>query len=329
MLNGACCFMDAALLLIAANVPCPQTQTSEHLAAVENMDLKHIIIIQNKIDIAMKDDYARQQYQQIKKFVEGTNASTSPIIPISAQLKYNIDVVIQYLCKLPIPKRDFVSPPRFIVVRSFDINKPGTESKNLKGGVAGGTLIRGILKVGEVVEIKPGIIEINNQNGKKKIIPIVSRIVSLKAEENDLIYCIPGGLIGVGLKIDPFLTRGDRLVGRILGHPGKLPDIYQKIVVRVHLLKRLLGIKRQGKILESVGEIRQQEVLLVNVGSTSVGAKVYHIGGEKDEEISFELLNLVCAEIGEKIAISRKIEKSWRLIGWGEVLRGTIFNESE
>ena len=158
MLNGAA-VMDAALLLIAANVPCPQTQTSEHLAAVENMDLKHIIIIQNKIDIAMKDDYARQQYQQIKKFVEGTNASTSPIIPISAQLKYNIDVVIQYLCKLPIPKRDFVSPPRFIVVRSFDINKPGTESKNLKGDVAGGTLIS-ILKVGEVVEIKPR----NNRN---------------------------------------------------------------------------------------------------------------------------------------------------------------------
>ena len=86
-------------------------------------------------------------------------------------------------------------------------------------------LIRGILKVGEVVEIKPGIIEINNQNGKKKI-PLISRIVSLMAEENDLIYCIPGGLIGVGLKIDPFLTRSDRLVGGILGHPGKLPDIY-------------------------------------------------------------------------------------------------------
>ena len=63
------------------------------------MDLKHIIIIQNKINIAMKDDYAR---------------SHSPIIPISAQLNY-IDVVIQYLCKLPFQKRDFVSPPRFIV----------------------------------------------------------------------------------------------------------------------------------------------------------------------------------------------------------------------
>lgn len=45
MLNGAA-VMDAALLLIAANEPCPQPQTSEHLAAVEIMKLKHMIILQ-------------------------------------------------------------------------------------------------------------------------------------------------------------------------------------------------------------------------------------------------------------------------------------------
>ena len=139
MLNGAA-VMDAALLLVAANVPCPQPQTSEHLAAVENMDVKNIIIVQNKIDIVIKDNTAKDQYKQIKKFVQGTYASTSPIIPISAQLKYNIDVVIQYICQLPVPKRDITSPPRFIVVRSFDVNHPGEESQNLKGGIAGGTL---------------------------------------------------------------------------------------------------------------------------------------------------------------------------------------------
>ena len=48
MLNGAA-IMDAALLLIAASEPCPQPQTSEHLAAVDIMQLKHIIILQNKI----------------------------------------------------------------------------------------------------------------------------------------------------------------------------------------------------------------------------------------------------------------------------------------
>ena len=50
MLNGAA-VMDGALLLIAANESCPQPQTSEHLAAVEIMRLKHIIILQNKIDL--------------------------------------------------------------------------------------------------------------------------------------------------------------------------------------------------------------------------------------------------------------------------------------
>ena len=328
MLNGAA-VMDAALLLVAANVPCPQPQTSEHLAAVENMDVKNIIIVQNKIDIVVKDNTAKEQYKQIKKFVQGTNAASAPIIPISAQLKYNIDVVIQYLCKLPVPKRDITSPPFFIVVRSFDVNYPGEESQNLKGGVAGGTLVRGILKVGEVVEIRPGNI-IKDANGDTKITKLYTRIVSLQAEKNNLIYAIPGGLIGVGLKIDPVLTRGNRLVGRILGHPGKLPNIFSKIDVRCHLFRRLLGVREKhgNKNLEHVSETRLQEVLLLNVGSTSVGGKVIKISGENEDENYFELLNPVSAEIGEKIAISRKIEKSWRLIGWGEVLRGEIM-ESE
>lgn len=320
MLNGAA-VMDAALLLVAANEPCPQPQTSEHLAAVENMNLKNIIIIQNKIDIVMKDNTANEQFQQIKKFVQGTNASNSPIIPISAQLRFNIDVVIEYLTKLPIPIRDFKSPPRFIVVRSFDVNHPGEESQNLQGGVAGGTLIRGILRIGEMVEIRPGLVQ-KNQNGETKIIPIFTKIVSMHAEKNNLIYAIPGGLVGVGLKIDPFLTRGDRLVGKILGHSGKLPDIFMKIKVRCHLLRRLLGVrqKQNSKSMEYVTEIRTQEILLVNVGSTAVGARVTAVDGG---EISFELKNPVCSEIGEKIAISRKIDKSWRLIGWGEVLTGS------
>jgi len=64
--------------------------------------------------------------------------------------------------------------------------------------------------------------------------------------------------------------------------------------------------------METVGEIRKHETLLVNVGSTAVGAKVINIGGVNKDQIQFELMNPVCSEIGEKIAISRRIEKSWR-----------------
>ena len=319
MLNGAS-VMDAALLLIASNMECPQPQTREHLAAVENMDLENIIIVQNKIDL-IKEDAAKENYNQIKAFVKGTKAAKSPILPISAQYKYNIEAVIYYLCNLPIPKRDFVSPPRFIVIRSFDINKPGTEAENLQGGVVGGTLVRGIIRLGEIVEIKPGIIS-KNEEGKYIVQNLYSRIVSLKTETNDLLYAVPGGLIGVGLKVDPFLTSKSKLNGRILGHPGKLPDIYASIVVKTHLMSRYVGTKGADKNSSHVGEIKFKEVLLINVGSTSIASEVVDISGENRDVVKFRLSPPACAEIGETVAFSRKLGHSWRLIGWGKVLEG-------
>ena len=55
-----------------------------------------------------------------------------------------------------------------------------------------------------------------------------------------------------------------------------------------------------------------------------MGAKVTAFAGANGDEISFELMNPVCCEIGEKISITRKIEKSWRLIGWGSVTGDNI-----
>ena len=177
--------MDSALLLVAGNQPCPQPQTKEHLAAIEIMKLDHVIIVQNKIDIIVKEQgAAAKQYEDIKKFVSGTVADGAPIIPISAQLKYNIDVVVDYLCRIPVPIRDFTSAPSMIVIRSFDVNKPGEEAENLKGGVAGGTILRGVLKVGDEVEIRPGIINKSQKTGAVTWRSIFSKITSLKADEN-------------------------------------------------------------------------------------------------------------------------------------------------
>ena len=319
MLNGAS-VMDAALLLIAANMECPQPQTREHLAAVENMELENIIIVQNKIDL-IKEEKAKENYNQIKAFVKGTKASKSPVIPISAIHRFNIEAVIYYLCNLPIPKRDFVSPPRLIVVRSFDNNYPGTEPDNLKGGVVGGTLTRGILRLGEVVEIRPGTIS-KKQNGEYEVQPLFSRIVSLRTENNELIYAVPGGLIGVGLKLDPFLTSKDKLIGRILGHPGKLPDIYSSIVVKTHLMSRYVGTKTEDKNSAHVAPIKYKEMLLINVGSISIASTVEDISGDNRDIVKFSLTPPVCAEIGETVAFSRRLGHSWRLIGWGKVLEG-------
>mmetsp|Transcript_4731 Transcript_4731/g.14038 ORF Transcript_4731/g.14038 Transcript_4731/m.14038 type:complete len:464 (-) Transcript_4731:100-1491(-) len=319
MLNGAA-VMDAALLLIAGNETCPQPQTSEHLAAVEIMRLENIIILQNKVDL-VKPDAAMAQHDQIRKFVAGTVADSAPIIPISAVLKYNIDCVCEYLAHaIPTPIRDFASTPRLIVIRSFDVNKPGEGVENLKGGVAGGSILQGVLKMGAEIEVRPGIVK-KDAEGTVTCTPIYSRVVSLLAEQNSLQYAVPGGLIGVGTHIDPTLTRADRLVGQVLGLKGELPDVFIEVEISFYLLRRLLGVKTQeGSKQAKVQKLQKQEILMVNIGSTATGGKVLAVRADLAKIL---LTQPVCTTEGEKIALSRRVDKHWRLIGWGQIRRGS------
>ncbi|OMJ27271.1 Eukaryotic translation initiation factor 2 subunit gamma [Smittium culicis] len=320
MLNGAA-VMDAAILLIAANENCPQPQTSEHLAAVEIMQLEHVIILQNKVDL-VKEEQAKEHYDQILNFTKGTVASSAPVVPISAQLKYNTDAVIEYIVKkIPIPVRDFSSDPRLIVIRSFDVNKPGAGVEELKGGVAGGSILKGVLRIGDEIEIRPGLLA-KDTSGGFIVRPIFSRVLSLNAEQNQLKFAVPGGLIGVGTMIDPTLCRADRLVGQVLGSVGKLPEIYIDLEVNYFLLRRLLGVKTEDKKQIRISKIAKGEILLINIGSTSVGAKVM---GVKADLAKLLLTTPSCTEVGEKIAISRRIDKHWRLIGWAKITKGTVF----
>merc|ERR1711962_1832372 len=318
MLNGAA-VMDAALLLIAANESCPQPQTSEHLAAIEIMKLKHILILQNKIDLTTEAQ-AKEQHGQIQAFVSGTIAESAPIIPISAQLKYNIEVLCEYITtKIPVPVRDFTSDPRLIIIRSFDVNKPGSTVDQLRGGVAGGSILKGVLKIGQEIEVRPGIIS-KNSEGNVVCQPIFSRVVSLYAESNDLAFAAPGGLIGVGTKIDPTLCRGDRMTGQVLGSVGTLPDILTELEISFFLLRRLLGVRVEGdKKGAKVQKLSKGEILMVNIGSLSTGGKVTAV---KADLAKISLTQPVCTEIGEKLALSRRVDKHWRLIGWGKITSG-------
>jgi len=268
----------------------------------------------------VKESQAKEQKEQIDKFVQGTIADGAPIIPISAQLKYNIDAVCEYIVKkIPVPLRDFTSEPRLIVIRSFDVNKPGCEVDDLKGGVAGGSILKGVLKVGQEIEVRPGIVS-KDAEGKLTCKPIYSRVISLFAEQNDLEYAVPGGLIGVGTKIDPTLCRADRMVGQVLGAVGALPDIFIELEISYFLLRRLLGVRLEGdKKGAKVQKLSKNEILMVNIGSLTSGGRVLAV---KADLAKIGLTSPVCTEINEKIALSRRVEKHWRLIGWGQIRRG-------
>lgn len=324
MLSGAA-VMDAALLLIAGNEDCPQPQTLEHLAAIEIMKLKHIIVLQNKVDL-MKKEAALIHKQSIKRFLRGSAAANAPIIPISAQLKYNIDVVNMYIYKaIPAPVRDLSASPRMMVIRSFDVNKPGSEVADLKGGVAGGSILSGVFKLGDEIEIRPGIV-LRGDEGKVSCVPIYSSIVSLNAEENALKFAVPGGLIGMGTYIDPALCRADRLIGQVVGAKGDLPSIYVSIEINYYLLRKLLGVKSEGKTKQAkVRKLDVDEMLMVNIGSSAIGAKVTAV---QYDMAKLTLSAPACTELNEKIALSRRIDKHWRLIGWATILQGTVLEPS-
>jgi len=271
----------------------------------------------------IKEADALAHPEQIKKFVAGTAADSSPINPITPVFKYNLEAVCEYLCtQVPVPVRDFTSAPLMMIIRSFDVNKPGEEVANLKGGVAGGSLIKGVLKVADEIEIRPGIVS-KDSKGNTVCRPIRSKIATLSSESNALNFAVPGGLIGVGTIIDPFQTRQDRLIGHMLGYPGQLPDIYVEIEVKYYLLRRLLGVKTDGDSKAGkVAKLKKGEILMVNIGSTAAGGRI--LGIKEDDTAKITLTNPVCSKEGDKVAVSRRIEKHWRLIGWGTITKGTV-----
>lgn len=134
-------------------------------------------------------------------------------------------------------------------------------------------------------------------------------------------YAVPGGLIGVGMKVDPVLSRSDQLVGQIIGHLGKMPDVLSEIDVTFYLLKRLLGVKAAAnseKVSTKVSSLKVDEVLMINVGSQSLAGKIINV---KKESVRIEFTKPVCANLGDKIALSRRVDNNFRLIGWGKILK--------
>ena len=310
MLAGAT-LMDGVIFVIDATQDCPQPQTREHFMALTIIGVRKIIIVQNKIDVAGKEQ-ALKNYRQIKDFIKGTWAEGAPIIPMSALHKTNLDVLIQAMQEIfPTPKRDPNLDPLMYVARSFDVNKPGTPPENLKGGVIGGTIIQGKFEVGDEIEIRPGLRMI--ERGKVKFQPLFTEIVSLKSGNEFLEKAYPGGLIGVGTKLDPSITKSDGLMGNVVGLPGKLPPVRMDLKLETYLLKRVVGTKD----LRAVEPIRRNEMLALNIGTAATLGIVSSI---KKNEVYLKLKFPVCVDIGSRVAISRRVLGHWRLIGYGSVI---------
>jgi len=305
MLSGAA-LMDGAILVMAANEKVPQPQTREHLLALSVLGIQQIVLVQNKADLAQYEE-ALDNYRQIKDFVSGSIAEKAPIIPVSAQHKLNIDVLIEAIEKtIKTPPRVKNAEPIMHVLRSFDVNKPGSPIKQVKGGIIGGALVQGQLNISDEIEIRPGILD----EKKGKYEPISSEVSTLGTGAGLVKSVRPGGLVAIGTKLDPTFTKSDSLIGSVVGKPGTLPDDVEDITIEVVLFDTAVGTAE----LVKVEPLRAREPIRVNIGTAAASGLVTNV---RDSKVEVRLKKPVCLMPKSRVAVSRRIADRWRLIGSG------------
>jgi translation initiation factor 2 subunit 3 len=311
MLGGAS-VMDSAVLVIAANQDViPQPQTLEHMLAAELMGLDRMAILQNKLDLLSRGD-AEKKYDAIQAFTTDTIAAASPVFPASAQHGWGVERVLEWALALPPPVRDLNAPARMTCVRSFDVNRPvrfdPASTQKLAGAVIGGTLERGVLAIGDWLEVRPGILRRGPAGIQAQ--PLLTRVRGLRCESTDLPYAVPGSLIAIATDLDPGLATANGMVGQRVGVPGTLPPIVGEIVVRLHKLKReehAFGKHRVGNTVRVCSNVMTTEATITAI--------------DEKKRLTLSLKKPLCLDVGERVGILRFNKDAGRELieGAGEV----------
>ena len=298
--------------MVAANEKCPQPQTREHLMALEIAGINNIVIVQNKIDLVTRER-AVESYNEIKEFLEGTIAENAPIIPVSAHHDVNLDVLIQAI-EATIPTPDRTEDKRAImhVARSFDINRPGTRPAKLRGGVIGGSIVEGKFNIDDEIVIGPG--RKIQKGNKVHYEPIHSKVSSMQGGGLSLENMHAGGLCGMATPLDPAITTSDNLSGQVVAKVGDLPEVREMVNISINLMKHMVA--GEGEDASPIMPLRSNEMLMVNVATaTSVGV----VSNPGKGKATLNLRLPICADIGQRISLSRRVGSRWRLIGHGTI----------
>lgn len=299
MLSGAA-LLHGAVLVVAANEECPQPRTIEHLLALKMHGVKNIVVAQNKIDLVSKQE-ALDSYKKIRTFLDSEGYKDVPIIPTSAHFDTNIDALIYAIVNkisLPDIQASLNQPLKMQIVRSFDINKPATQIKDLKGGVIGGAILQGKISLNQKAFIYPGL-----EKG-----PIEFKVKSLNSENISLKQAHTGGFVAIGTELDPFFCFSDKMVGQIVCEETSKPVLSSTLNISYHKIERLVD--------SNISEIRVGEKVVLVIGST---AQIGLIKKINKNQFEIMLSKPTAYYPKSKIALSRNINSRWRLAGYGEI----------
>ena len=140
--------VDLALLVVAADDGV-MPQTREHLAILDLLDVRRGVVALTKCDL-VDNDWLQIVASDIEDTLAGTTLAGSPIVPCSSVTRSGLDDLLRALDAAIdelAPRRD-VGRPRLPIDRVFTIDGFGT--------VVTGTLVDGVLSVGDEIEVMPG-----------------------------------------------------------------------------------------------------------------------------------------------------------------------------
>lgn len=315
MMSGVSVMDHSIVVVSAADNISEKRQLKEHIAAANVSELNNYLVCMNKLDLIDKNT-AMYKYTELNYLLENTPLQDSNIIPTSFNRGYNKKWLLKYICSdLREVDRNLDASPILRITRSFDVNKPGSRISDLIGGVLGGTLVKGKMNVGDLIEIRPGVVKKTKEGLCYE--PLVTTITSIKSENNKLDVVIPGGLIGIGTDLDSYYTKNDNAVGNTAGLVGHLPEVYSEVEGDYSKMEKLFDYNDQ-----TIFNIRVGEMVLINVNSISIACKVTLINSDT---IKLNLVGkLLCLEEGDIIIISKKLNEGCKIVGKAIFTKGTI-----
>jgi selenocysteine-specific elongation factor len=232
--------IDLALLIVAADESV-MTQTREHLAILDLIQIRQGLVVITKKDL-VDADWLELVAADVEDAVKGTVMEGARIIPVSAltgeglpELVAAIDGLLQ---QAP-PKKD-VGRPRLPIDRSFTIAGFGT--------VVTGTLIDGSLSVGQEVELVPA--------GR------TTRIRGLQTHRTKVEKAAPGSRVAANLS---GISHEEIARGEVLTIPGWLrPTTAMDVRLRV--------------IPGAPNPVRHNMFVTVHTGSSEAVARIRLLG---------------------------------------------------
>jgi translation initiation factor 2 subunit 3 len=311
--------MDGIILVVSAAEPIEKKpQLIQHIMAIKISGIKNVIVLLNKLDL-IKKPVALERYKKLVELLNKYEIEPKIIIPVCMNHSIGVDVLLQSIMKYMPPRInridriDSIDSPNsyFMISRSFDINKVNINALNLVGGVVGGSLISGSFKVGDEIEILPGII---NKNSEGNLIhkSHYTKIISLKSEITDLDVVEPGGLIGIGTNIDPFYCKNDKMIGMVIGLKGTLPPVYYTIKVKYTELDSFSDNKKWIKF--------KGVPVIVIIGTNCVDSNIINVN---DNIIELKLVKPVCID-NDMIVLCDKTLESFNIVGYGYLTEDNI-----